>query len=464
MNGDKAYLLGLIIGGGIWGTAEEVFRIRLPYKQWGSYDKNAQRAGEISRDILKVVSPMFKSVYDINISYDTSISGEWNILCEGDLTELINDLELYDINCEGELRKNVSIEKVVLDLVDDNLKRRFIAGLADTIGSTKSSHRRFVDNKQIISFEISGFRFDFVCQLCRLLYSIECYPDQILWNHPNFHCSSNPYDSKWKKGFKLRVLADQYDLFGAFAFKSKAASVKENMVKETERNYALTCKDKPVNAKPSCVHPDEHSTLLPDPIRGGHYLHNRHVCAVMGCEHAPLDEISKLILDAQNLINPFPILTKGRKKEILNIIENDELLKNRDYEIKNMLISELYKKYHDTPHALLFGDSKSTGYPINQIMQAVTYLVAASQNKLNGSRPRGKMDDIITEYLSLHPNSSFDMSVPDILTPLVIFLQNNAALVGARNPEVYQKLIKRSADSDFKIIVRKITEDDLNGE
>lgn len=32
MNTDKAYLLGLIIGGGIFGNAEDVFRIKLPYK------------------------------------------------------------------------------------------------------------------------------------------------------------------------------------------------------------------------------------------------------------------------------------------------------------------------------------------------------------------------------------------------------------------------------------------------
>lgn len=35
MNTDKAYLLGLIIGGGIFGNAEDVFRIKLPYKKMG---------------------------------------------------------------------------------------------------------------------------------------------------------------------------------------------------------------------------------------------------------------------------------------------------------------------------------------------------------------------------------------------------------------------------------------------
>ena len=52
MNTDKAYILGLIIGGGIWGNAEDVFKIRLPFKQWGSYEANPKRAGEISRDVM----------------------------------------------------------------------------------------------------------------------------------------------------------------------------------------------------------------------------------------------------------------------------------------------------------------------------------------------------------------------------------------------------------------------------
>ncbi len=55
MDTDKVYLLGLIIGGGVFGNAEDVFSIRLPYKKWGSYLENPQRAGEIAGDILRKV-------------------------------------------------------------------------------------------------------------------------------------------------------------------------------------------------------------------------------------------------------------------------------------------------------------------------------------------------------------------------------------------------------------------------
>lgn len=133
---------------------------------------------------------------------------------------------------------NATLVTITTELIDDNLKRRFVAGLADTVGSTAKSHRRFTDEVQIISFEISGYRFDFVCQLCQLLYSVNCYPDQILWNHPNFHSGNDPYYSTWKKGFKLRVELDQYAKFGAFAFRTKAESANENRSLQTQTNVA----------------------------------------------------------------------------------------------------------------------------------------------------------------------------------------------------------------------------------
>ena len=203
MDTDKAYLLGLIIGGGVFGNAEDVFSIRLPYKKWGSYLENPQRAGEIAGDILRKVGQMFRAVYDLSVQYETTPGGTWTILCEGDTTAVKNDLMHYGIVCEGELRGSADISQVVSELVDDNLKRRFIAGLADTIGSMAKSQRRFTDEHQIISFEIKGYNFKFVCDLCRLLYSINCIPDQVNWNHPNIHCTNDSYYAQWNKGFKL---------------------------------------------------------------------------------------------------------------------------------------------------------------------------------------------------------------------------------------------------------------------
>ena len=460
MNTDKAYILGLVIGGGVWGNAEDVFKIRLPFKQWGSYEANPKRAGEISRDVLKMVSPLFKAIYNISVSYDTSASGVWNILCEGDLDALRDELKHYGIRCEGEVRKAANISKIVPELVDDNLKRRFIAGLADTIGSTKRSHRRFYDDKQMVSFEISGFEFNFVCSLCKLLHSISCYPDQILWNHPNFHCGSNPYNKRWKKGFKLRVYLDQYEKFGAFAFASKVLSARENRLLETAENVAVPCEEREIRATSvTCVHRDENSTLLPDNIRGGHYLHNRHVCAVLNCDHAPYDEIRQLISDAEYYINPFPVLVKGTVKEIKAIIDSDDILRNRTYESAEVRISDLYNK---PDSELIYGDGEKAGYPLNKIILAITYLISAQTGELNGMRPRGSKDSIIGDYLKKFPEARVTISLPELLTPAIIWKGYHAALVGPNNPKVYKKLIQVSPENQYKIEVRPITEEDLS--
>jgi hypothetical protein len=462
MNTDKAYLFGLIIGGGVWGNAEDVFRIKLPYKQWGSYEQNPKRASEISRDIMVFLSPLFKNIYSINVSFATLPSGNWSILCEGDLSELKADLALYDIECEGELRKNVSIDKIVTELIDDNLKRRFIAGLADTIGSTNPNHRRFTDEVQILSFELNGFNFSFVCDICRLLYSVNCLPDQILWNHPNSHCTKNSYDNKWCKGFKLRIQLDQYEDFGAFAFKTKAESSKENLKRQQHTHDAIPCPEREVRVTPSCVHPAENDERLPDNIRKGHFIHNRHVCAVLGCEHAPYKKIKDLFSKAGDLIIPFPILCKDLSDRIEEIIETDPLLANRDYSILNIAVKSLYDRFQVNRYSLLYGDTdEGSGYPIAEIVQGIAYVVA-EDDELNGMRPKGSYMKLIEQHIFDDPDLTIEIRKPEILTPLVIVGSNGrGVLVGARNPNVYKKLVLISPDNEYKLCVRKITEEDL---
>ncbi len=462
MNTDKAYLFGLIIGGGVFGNAEDYLRIRLPYKQWGSYKANPHRASEISRDIMEVLSPLFRSVYSLNISYETPPSGIWYVICEGDLSELITDLQSYNIQCDGDLRNNVSISEIVKSLVDDNLKRRFIAGLADTIGSTNPNHRRFTNEVQILSFELKGFNFSFVCELCRLLYSINCLPDQILWNHPNFHCTNNPYYRQWNKGFKLRVQIDQYEKFGAVAFKTKAMALKENRSLQQQTHDAIPCPEREIRATRTCVHPAENDNRLPNCIRGGHYLHNRHVCAVLGCEHAPYNEIKTLLDKAENLIMPFPILYKDNIENIEATISTEKLLSKRIYRVENYTVRSLYDKYLDHT-ILMFGNGIDNGYPVSEIIQGIAFIIA-DEKELNGKRTKGGYKELIEKYILSDANLSVEIRIPDLLTPLVIVGNKRGVLVGANNPQVYKSLISIDPDNEYKLCVRSITEQDLSNE
>lgn len=459
MNTDKAYLLGLIIGGGIFGNAEDVFRIRLPYKKWGSYIDNPQRAGQIAGDILRKVGQMFRAVYNLSVQYETTPGGTWTILCEGDISGVRDDLTHYGITCEGEIRGNADISGIVSELVDDNLKRRFVAGLADTIGSMAKSQRRFSAEHQILSFEIKGYNFQFVCDLCRLLYSINCIPDQVNWNHPNIHCTSDPYYSQWSKGFKLRILLDQYARFGAFAFRTKAETSNENRQLQQQTHTAERCEERDFHVTPSTVHPAENDPRLPENIRGGHYIHFRHFCTVMGCEHAPYDKVCSCFNNLGELVNPFPILCKDTNTRIETIIQDDPLMANREYTIENINIASLYDIYKNDTNSLLYGVSDDSGYPITEVLQAVAYVIA-NENELFGKRPKGYAN-VIENHIASNPEETVEIRKPDLLTPLAIFGNGKGSLVGAQNPAVYSQLISRDQDNNYKLLVRQITEEDL---
>lgn len=459
MNTDKAYLLGLIIGGGVFGNAEDVFRIRLPYKKWGSYIDNPQRAGQIAGDILRKVGQMFRAVYNLSVQYETTPGGTWTILCEGDISGVQEDLTRYGITCEGEIRGNASISGIIPELVDDNLKRRFVAGLADTIGSMAKSQRRFSNEHQILSFEIKGYNFQFVCDLCKLLYSINCIPNQVNWNHPNIHCANDPYYMQWNKGFKLRILLDQYARFGAFAFRTKAETSNENRQLQHQTHHAEICEERDFHVTPSTVHPAENDARLPDNIRGGHYIHFRHFCAVMGCEHAPYEQICHCFDDLGNTVIPFPILCKETSGRIAEIIQADPLLAQREYTIDNIQIRTLYELYENNPNNLLYGVSEKTGYPVSEVLQAVAYVIA-NDDELFGKRPKG-YSSIIERHISNNPEETVEFWIPDLLTPLVIFGNGRGSLVGAANPDVYVRLITRDPNNEYKLLVRHITEEDL---
>lgn len=460
MDTDRAYLLGLIIGGGIFGNAEDVFRIKLPYKKWGSYLENSGRAGQIAGDILRKVGQMFRAVYNLTVQYEASESGIWTILCEGDTTAVKEELAHYGIVCEGEVRGNADIGSIVPELVDDNLKRRFVAGLADTIGSMAKSHRRFSNEHQILSFEINGYNYKAICDLCKLLYSINCIPDQVNWNHPNIHCPSDPYYKQWNKGFKLRILLDQYAQFGAFAFRTKAEAVRENLSLQRQTHTAQRCEDRDVRATPSTVHPAENDERLPEVIRGGHYLHFRHFCAVMGCEHAPYNEVCQCFANLGELINPFPILCKEEYSRIESIINSDPLLASRNYDVSNVSVLSLLQFYKENRSKLIFGQKDTNGYPISEVLKAVAYVIADA-NELFGKRPTGAYLELIERHIDSNAELTVEIRRPEILTPLVIVGNGRGTLIGPVNPEVYARLVTRDVNNEYKLLVRRITEEDL---
>ena len=220
------------------------------------------------------------------------------------------------------------------------------------------------------------------------------------------------------------------------------------------------CETREIRVKQSTIHPAENDMRLPEKIRGGHYLHFRHFCAVMGCEHAPYDKICPLFNQVGELINPFPILCKDIQANIQAIIDSDALLSQRTYTNMDVSVASLLQIYNNNSSQLLYGINDQNGYPISQIMQAVAYVVANS-NELIGKRPVGGYIEVIQSHITSNPEITVEFRKPELLTPLIIVSNGKGALVGANNPKVYRRLVVRDLDNQYKLIVRQITEEDL---
>ena len=93
-------------------------------------------------------------------------------------------------------------------------------------------------------------------------------------------------------------------------------------------------------------------------------------------------------------------------------------------------------------------------------MQAIAY-VLADDDELNGRRPAGGYVQVIERHLQRNPELAVEIRRPDLLTPLLIFNNARGAMIGAENPEVYNRLISICPNNQYKLIVRQITEEDL---
>ena len=469
MNTDKAYIMGLLMGGGCFSSDRKMFYIKLPYNQWGDADKNPQRAGVIANDILRVVRPLMSVTYGLEVSYQ--VGREWKIVCTGDTKLLVEDLKSVNIDPTAELHKTADLSALIKTLVDKNMKKRFIAGVADTIGSMAASHRMFRDDVQIISFEISGFNYKFVCQLCNLMYELGCIPNQILWQHPNMHSGTDCYYRHWKKGNKLRVTLDAFSTFGSLAFKSKSEASRQNLLRESSGTYnaPAKCENNSLSVPGVVtVHAEEDNPNIPEKVRGGHYIHHKQICAVLECPHAPLKELDRLLGDAENYVSPFPVLHKDDAASVAKIIREDPILNNRTYTVYTLKVEDVAKAFRDGVQTFIFKNGnignrsdRKLGYPVNVILDALAFIVASKTGNLNGKRPRGAREEILANAVSEDPNFSVEVKVPDLLTPIVLTDGKVSAMVGPLNADVYKRLISYSDSCRYKMKVRKITEDDL---
>lgn len=423
INHDKAYVLGLLVGGGT--ISNRTFVIKLPFRKWGM---NPEKMNKIAVDILTKICDKFQKSYNFPVSYEIGNS-VWSINPIGtpDLSELINDLESLNLPTEGFLLDKADLTKSKNEL-KGIVTENFLTGIFDTRASLTKSHRRFTDEAPVVSLEIPGStkNFLFVVQICSWLTDLGSVTDQILYNHPCQHASADPTYKGWKKGFKIRFLVKSFLAKHSFALQAKAFDIKE-LEQNQEKNAQEPCHKRKIRKpSPVCIHSDIDSSDLPVEVRNKLFFHYFHFCAVLGCKHAPIEELKKIVDSYPEYVFVLPRSEKGTKEEMHKGFES---LKSKYFSEK-----ELESEYLSVEQIL--GDEKLKNYL--ELEQGLAFLFS---EKLNGKRHSGSKDAIINKNKSCNVLITKAKSTDGF--PLLISNDDNkrACIISSLHSELNQRLI-----------------------
>jgi hypothetical protein len=294
MNDELAYLFGLIIGGGTLTPGG--IDIEFPYKQW--LRRDLQITPLLYTSAIQNVTPLIHSelgawaiprcIPGRTPRFHIEVTNVPNIFFEL--------LRTYGIRPIGELRKHASIETMLSHMNTGN-KRRFISGLADVIGSVSVSHRHRSLHSTIVSFEFLGDNWNLPFEVCQTLHELKVPVDQILWHHPNMHAGTSR-TAEWRKGFKVRVKAGDFSRVG-FGFDCKIRGLRRLLNIERRHRGHIShnrlCPNQRYRIKGIKLrHQDENSDELPCRVRG-HAIHYTHICAALGCPHAPRAWLRRMV-------------------------------------------------------------------------------------------------------------------------------------------------------------------------
>ncbi len=355
---EKAYLIGLFIGGGT--INKDTFFIELPYNKWGM---DPHKMSTIATDILTRICEKFKNSYNVAVNYEIG-NKRWLIkpIGENNLTNLINDFGRLGLPTQGELIKSVDlsiIKKTLNNFEAENL----LTGIFDTRASLTESHRRFNDEAPVVSIEIpaSTKNFKFVVQLCSWLTEFGSVTDQILYNHPCQHSPSDPYYMNWKKGFKIRFLVKSFIAKHSFAMQAKSFDLTSLKVKQKKEEQLPCIKRNLKHVSPVTVHQDISSNDLPLELRNKLFFHYHHICAAMGCPFAPIESVKNILSNYEELITFFPRLAKDDIVEISKKFKSlhkqyfsEFEIVNNSYSVKDIMNNFQYHLYSNLKQGLAY--------------------------------------------------------------------------------------------------------------
>jgi hypothetical protein len=427
MTPEKAYILGMLVGGG--KISNKTFTVVLPLNKWGM---EPQKMSVIAKDILTRIQKRFQKAYNVAVTYEIGNS-KWQIkpIENIDLSALQADLISLKLPTNGTLLNtaNLAFAKQKLSSLTTEY---FLSGIFDTRASLAKSHRRFTGNAPVVSIEIPGGtqNFTFVTGLCAWLTDLGSVTDQILFNHPCQHAPSDPTYKGWNKGFKIRFLVKSFLAKHSFALQAKAIDITTLEKQQNKIEQTACLERKPRNPTPVSIHNDINNSSLPAIVRNKLYFHYHHICCEMNCPYAPKKHIENLLDNYESLVSFFPRLSKS--------FDFDDLKKSYD-----KIAQKYFIGYNIHSQILSLEQVQKSELYQSQYLDLEVGLAFLVANELNGKRHKGSKDKILNAAKSTNINIFEPQNLEG--TPILLHNENNgrAIILSSSNSNFNRSIVKK---------------------
>jgi len=277
LNEDIAYLLGLIVGKGVFVQDGQICRLSItfPYKSLVAqgYQNNYDKPLELSSSLDAVVNRIRQ--YGFDVSKESTNKNDVSLIITWHREDLSWRILKHLLNDEFADFHSFRIPKAIFES-DKEIQKEFLRGYFDTTGHIRKSNAAFGrEDQHRIYLEIDQRNWLLVADLARLLNNIGVPIQTIDFGHPNFR---DPEFKKargfWAKEHQLKIFANQFVKIGSYL------NYKNEVLKElADRNQpglggsevgAIREREKPDN-------PEENSDKLPNFLKGKHFNHWRQL-------------------------------------------------------------------------------------------------------------------------------------------------------------------------------------------
>ena len=254
LNEDIAYLLGLIVGKGVFVPDGQTRRliITFPYKTLVAegYHSTYDKPLELSNSLDVVVNRIRKHGFDV--TKENRNKNDIALVITWHREDLSWQILAYLLNHECTDFHSFRIPRAVFE-TDKEIQKEFLRGYFDTTGN-----------------------WLVIADLARLLDSIGVSIHTIDFGHPNFR---DPEFKKtkgfWAKEHQLKIYANQFAKIGSYLHYKNA--VLKDLADENNSNLGEEDNEKESRVKEKPVNTEENSEKLPEFLRGKHFNHWREL-------------------------------------------------------------------------------------------------------------------------------------------------------------------------------------------